>query len=66
MRSTQIKNNLTTIVISHDIEIFKYVDMIAILYHGHIEYIGSAETIWDSTDPFVYQFIRGLQEGPMH
>ena len=66
MRSTQLKNNLTTIVISHDVEIFKYVDMIAILYHGHIEYIGSAETIWDSTDPFVYQFIRGLQEGPMH
>lgn len=59
------KLNLTSVVISHDIEIFKYVDYVALLYEGKIASIVDAETIWESDDPFVYQFIRGLSEGPM-
>lgn len=59
------KLNLTSMIISHDIEIFKYVDYVALLYQGKIASIVDASTIWESDDPYVYQFIRGLSEGPM-
>ena len=59
------KLNLTSVVISHDVEIFKYVDYVALLYEGKVVSIVDAETIWESTDPYIYQFIRGLSQGPM-
>lgn len=65
MLSTQKKFNMTSIVISHDVEIFKYADYVALLYEGQIKYFGDAKTIWDSDNPFIYQFIRGLEEGPI-
>ncbi|HEV2916924.1 MAG TPA: ATP-binding cassette domain-containing protein [Candidatus Babeliales bacterium] len=56
---------VTIIIVSHDIEIFKYVDRVAILHEGQIKYICDAKTVWDSTNPYMYQFIRGLPEGPI-
>jgi phospholipid/cholesterol/gamma-HCH transport system ATP-binding protein len=63
--SLQKNRSITSIVISHDVSIFSYVDMVAFLYKGKIEYIGDAKTIFDCKDPFVYQFIRGLSDGPI-
>ncbi len=63
--STQKACNLTSIVISHDPEIFKYADYIALLEERKIQYFGDAKTIWDCTNPYVYQFIRGLPTGPI-
>lgn len=57
---------ITSVVISHDIEIFKYVDKVALLYQGKIVSVVDAATIWESQDPYIYQFIRGLTEGPIH
>jgi len=65
MASMQERFKLTSIVISHDLEIFKYVDYIALLHEGKIRYFGDAKTIWESTNPYIYQFIRGLSEGPI-
>jgi phospholipid/cholesterol/gamma-HCH transport system ATP-binding protein len=65
MYDMQKKLNLTSIVISHDVEIFKYVDNIALLHQGQIKFFGDAKTIWESHNPFIYQFIRGLTEGPI-
>lgn len=62
----QKKLNLTSVVISHDVEIFKYVDQVALLYQGKIVSVVDAATIWESKDPYIYQFIRGLTEGPIH
>lgn len=62
----QRKLQLTSVVISHDVEIFKYVDTVALLYQGKIVSVVDAATIWDNKDPFVYQFIRGLVDGPIH
>lgn len=62
----QKRLNITSIVISHDVEIFKFVDYVALLYQGKIVSIVDAATIWESKDPFIYQFIRGLTEGPIH
>ncbi|MCX5923764.1 MAG: ATP-binding cassette domain-containing protein [Candidatus Dependentiae bacterium] len=62
----QKRLTVTSVVISHDVEIFKYVDNIALLYHGKIVSVVDAATVWESTDPYIYQFIRGLTEGPIH
>lgn len=61
----QHKLNVTSIVISHDIEIFNYVDTVSLLYNGEIVTSVSAKTIWENKNPYIYQFIRGLHEGPI-
>ena len=66
IRDTHKKQKATSIVISHDPDVFNYVDRVAMLYKGKIIYIGSAKTIWDSDNQYIYQFIRGLPEGPIN
>jgi phospholipid/cholesterol/gamma-HCH transport system ATP-binding protein len=65
MYNMQQQLNITSIVVSHDIEIFKYADHVALLHAGNIQYFGDAKTIWESDNPYVYQFIRGLSDGPL-
>lgn len=62
----QKKLSITTVIISHDVEVFKYVDKVALLYQGKIINDVDADTIWESQDPYIYQFIRGLIDGPIH
>lgn len=56
---------LTSVVVSHDLSIFEYADHVALLIGGQIRYFGPAKTIWQCDNPWVYQFIRGLTEGPI-
>ncbi|MFH1831924.1 MAG: ATP-binding cassette domain-containing protein [bacterium] len=65
IKETHDKLGATTIVISHDIEVFKYATHVAMLHMGKIVYKGLAKDIWESDNPYVYQFIRGLPTGPM-
>ncbi len=65
MHEMQLKLGLTSVVISHDIEIFKYADYVALLDEGKIQFFGAAKTIWESENPYIYQFIRGLTTGPI-
>lgn len=65
MYDMQQRFNVTSVIISHDVEIFKYADNIALLHDGVIKYFGPAKTIWQSDNPYIYQFIRGLSEGPI-
>ena len=65
MTDTQQRFHVTSIVISHDVEVFKYVDYIALLHDGEIKYFGEAASIWESDNPYIYQFIRGLTIGPI-
>lgn len=65
MLKTQKQFNLTSIVISHDVEIFKYADNVALLHEGQIHYFGPAKTVWESDNPYINQFINGLQDGPI-
>jgi len=65
MHDMQKQLNITSVVISHDVEIFKFADNIALLHDGIIKYFGDAKTIWESDNPYIYQFIRGLPEGPI-
>ncbi len=65
MYDMQHRLNITSVVISHDVEIFKYADNVALLHDGKIKYFGDAKTVWESENPYIYQFIRGLPNGPI-
>ncbi len=65
VKKTHENLNATTIVISHDIEIFKYANTVAMLYEGKIIYTGPTKDIWECDNPYIYQFIRGLASGPI-
>ncbi|MBP9765382.1 ATP-binding cassette domain-containing protein, partial [Candidatus Babeliales bacterium] len=52
----QKRLGITSVVISHDVEIFKYVDYVALLYQGKIVSVVDAATIWESEDPYINQF----------
>ena len=65
IKKTHDELHATTIVISHDIEIFKFANTVAMLNAGKIVYTGPSSTIWESDNPYIYQFIRGLEEGPL-
>ena len=60
MLETQQKFNLTSVVISHDVELFKFADYVALLQEGKIRFFGEARSVWESSNPYIYQFIRGL------
>jgi len=61
MDETQKKLKLTSIVVSHTVESFKYADYVALLQDGIIKYFGESQTIWSSDNPDIHHFIRGLQ-----
>ncbi len=65
MKKMQIEKNITSIVVSHDLDIFNYVDLVAFLYKGKIQYFGPSHTIRDIDDPYVKQFIAGISQGPI-
>lgn len=65
MSDMQDRFHVTSVIISHDPEVFKYVDYVALLNEGKIKYFGEAATIWKSDNPYIYQFIRGLTDGPI-
>lgn len=65
MASMQKQFQITSIVITHDLELFHYADNVALLHEGKIQYYGSARTVWDSDNPYIYQFIRGKTQGPI-
>ncbi|MBS1988384.1 ATP-binding cassette domain-containing protein [Candidatus Dependentiae bacterium] len=65
IKKTHVDQHLTSIVISHDIDIFNYATSVAMLHEGKIIYKGPAQNIWECDNPFVHQFIRGQIEGPI-
>ncbi len=63
---TQKSFNLTSIVISHDVEsIFKIGHKIAMLHEGKIVEYGTPEEIKESKNPVLVQFLSGNIEGPI-
>lgn len=65
MHDMQVRLGLTSVVVSHDLNIFEFADNVALLIGGSIRYVGPAKTIWQCEDPWVFQFIRGLAHGPI-
>ena len=66
IRDLNQKMNITSIVVSHDIEsCFRIADNIIILFYGDIIAEGTVDEIRNSKDPRVVQFINGKPEGPI-
>lgn len=65
MQDLQKKFNTTSIVITHSTDLFQFADYICFLYKGKVAYFGPAQKIWESDNPYIYQFIRGLTQGPI-
>lgn len=65
MFDMQKRLNLTSVVITHDVSFFEIADNVALLHDGKIQYFGPAKTVWESDNPYIYQFIRGLPDGPI-
>ncbi|MGB3976036.1 MAG: ATP-binding cassette domain-containing protein [bacterium] len=58
---------ITSLIVSNDMNtIFRLGNRIAFLYNGNIHAIGTPDDIIHSEDPYVYQFIRGLGQGPLY
>ncbi|MBV8067991.1 MAG: ATP-binding cassette domain-containing protein [Candidatus Eremiobacteraeota bacterium] len=56
----------TAVVISHDLpSIFAMADYVAMLFEGAIIAYGTAESIRDSRNPIVEQFLEGSEVGPI-
>jgi phospholipid/cholesterol/gamma-HCH transport system ATP-binding protein len=57
---------LTSIVVSYDAkEALEVVDYVYFIADGKVVAEGTAADVQVSTDPFVYQFIRGEPDGPV-
>ena len=57
---------VTSVVVSHDLtSIFTIASRVAMLYQGRLRLVGTPAEFRASSDPIVYQFVRGLAEGPM-
>jgi len=65
IKSMRDQFGITSVVISHERDIFNYADQVALLHEGTIKYTGNADTIWEDKNPYIYQFIRGLPKGPI-
>lgn len=67
IRSLNDALGLTSIVVSHDVEItFDIADYVFILGNGKLVGHGTPQQMRDSTDPLVHQFVRGESDGPVH
>lgn len=66
IRGLHDKLKVTSIVVTHDMKsAYIVADRIAMLYKGKIIAEGSADEIKNSQDPVVYQFVNGLEQGPI-
>lgn len=65
MASMQQQLGLTSIVVSHDREIFSYADKVALLHNGKIHYYGDAHHIQTTDNVYMQQFLQGLSQGPL-
>ncbi|MBA3011767.1 MAG: ABC transporter ATP-binding protein [Proteobacteria bacterium] len=66
IKDLNTKLNITSVVVSHDIEsCFRIADKIIILFSGDIIAQGTVEEIKNSKDLRVKQFINGEPEGPI-
>lgn len=56
----------TYVVVTHDIGAARRLsDYVGVLWKGELIFFGSAEEAFNSTDPFVQQFLSGASAGPL-
>jgi phospholipid/cholesterol/gamma-HCH transport system ATP-binding protein len=64
IRSMQARLNVTTVVVTHDIQSAFFVgDRIAFLYEGRMYFVGTVEEARGSREPMLRHFLSGGREG---
>ncbi|MBZ4643409.1 MAG: phospholipid/cholesterol/gamma-HCH transport system ATP-binding protein [Deferribacteres bacterium] len=64
--NTQKKLNITSVVISHDIDsTIKIADYVAMIYDGKTVINGTIEDLRTTDNPYVQQFLSGSMDGPI-
>ncbi len=57
---------ITSVVVTHDMKsVFSIADRVAMLYEGKVLEVGESDTIKNSSNPMVQQFIAGSPDGPI-
>jgi len=60
---TQKQFHVTSVVVTHDmVSAYKVADRIAMLYQGHIIFVGTPDEVKATKNPYVQQFIRGMRK----
>jgi len=60
---TQKQFHVTSVVVTHDmVSAYKVADRIAMLYQGHIIFVGTPEEVKNTRNPYVQQFVRGQRK----
>jgi len=66
LRHERDASGATVLIISSDVDALRlFAPRVAMLHGGRLRYDGPADTIADSDDPVVRQFVRGALEGPL-
>jgi phospholipid/cholesterol/gamma-HCH transport system ATP-binding protein len=57
---------ITSVVVSHDVdETFQIADHVVVLANGKVAAQGTPESLRQTTDPLIHQFVNGLSDGPV-
>jgi phospholipid/cholesterol/gamma-HCH transport system ATP-binding protein len=60
---TQRQFHVTSVVVTHDmVSAYKVADRIAMLYQGHIIFVGTPDEVKATRNPYVQQFVRGQRK----
>ncbi len=66
IREAREDTNATLLVTTHDMTVARdLADHVALIHEGRIIASGEAETVFESDDPFVRQFVSGALSGPL-
>ncbi|MBX3181831.1 MAG: ATP-binding cassette domain-containing protein [Polyangiaceae bacterium] len=66
LRAEQRATGATVVMVSSDLDrLLPVTDRIGMMYRGELIYDGTTEDARQSSNPYVYQFINGLPEGPL-
>ncbi len=66
LRAEQRATGATVVMVSSDLDrLLPVTDRIGMMYRGELIYDGTTEDARQSQNPYVYQFINGLPEGPL-
>ncbi|MES2252617.1 MAG: ATP-binding cassette domain-containing protein [Pseudomonadota bacterium] len=57
--------HVSAILVTHDLEsVRKIADRVGLMFKGKIIWTGTIQEMDETEDPYVYQFVRGLSQGP--
>lgn len=65
MKTMQQRFSVTTIAVSHDIDILHFADYVMLLHEGRVRFFGPSTEVWDESNPYMYQFVQGNLHGPL-